>query len=66
MLKKSLTIGMTKAIQKASKLAGKGGSTTPGVFARKLNPAILKQLRNNVGHVISLQVLTVKLQHLIC
>lgn len=52
MLKKSLTIGMTKAIQKASKLAGKGGSTTPGVFARKLNPTILKQLRNNVGHVI--------------
>lgn len=51
-VKKSLTIGMTKAIQKASKLAGKGGSTTPGVVARKLNPAILKQLRNNVGHVV--------------
>lgn len=51
-VKTSLTILSTKLIQKASKLAGKGGSTTPGVFARKLNPSILMQLKNNVEHII--------------
>lgn len=51
-VKKPLTIMLTKSIQKASQLAGKGGSTTPGVYARKLFPNILREVRKNVGHVI--------------
>lgn len=51
-MNKCLTILSTKLFRKASKMAGKGGSSTPGSFAKKINKNILKQLKDNVNTII--------------
>ena len=51
-MKKQFTILSTKLIQKASKMSGKAGSTTPGHIAKKIDKDILEKMRKNVENVI--------------